>query len=292
MATCKKCGASVDDVMKFCPMCGQAVADELTEAMQDPPAQANPAPAAPDQTLPPPPIPGMAPPPPATPTPPAAQPQAPPPPSGYQPVIFDSPAPAAPQPPQPESPVAPPPQATQPPPQATQPPPQAQAPGAYPPPPPPPGYPGAGAPPPPGQPGYPQGSYPPPPGGAYPPPSAQPDAEANKGMAVLSYLGILVLIPIFAAKDSKFARFHANQGLVLLLIEVIYGIVQRAILSVMAWFFNYTFLWNFYWLYQLISFVLGILWLGLLALAIYGIVNAATGKMKGLPLIEKITLLK
>ena len=32
-------------------------------------------------------------------------------------------------------------------------------------------------------------------------------------MAILAYFGILVLIPILAAKDSKFARFHANQGL-------------------------------------------------------------------------------
>ena len=46
---------------------------------------------------------------------------------------------------------------------------------------------------------------------------AQDDIEKNKVMAVLAYFGILVLIPIFAAKDSKFARFHANQGLVLAL---------------------------------------------------------------------------
>lgn len=39
------------------------------------------------------------------------------------------------------------------------------------------------------------------------------DVEQNKVMAILAYFGILVLIPILAAKDSKFARFHANQGL-------------------------------------------------------------------------------
>ncbi len=43
-------------------------------------------------------------------------------------------------------------------------------------------------------------------------------------MGILCYLGILVLIPIFAAKDSKFVRFHANQGLILLLASVAYGI--------------------------------------------------------------------
>ena len=34
------------------------------------------------------------------------------------------------------------------------------------------------------------------------------DVEKNKVMGVLAYLGILVLIPILAAKESPFARFH------------------------------------------------------------------------------------
>ena len=41
------------------------------------------------------------------------------------------------------------------------------------------------------------------------------DIEENKFMAILAYFGILVIIPILAAKDSKFARFHSNQGLIL-----------------------------------------------------------------------------
>jgi|GEM_PF-4342849 len=39
------------------------------------------------------------------------------------------------------------------------------------------------------------------------------DVEQNKVMAILAYFGILVLIPILAAKDSKFARFHAQPRL-------------------------------------------------------------------------------
>jgi len=41
------------------------------------------------------------------------------------------------------------------------------------------------------------------------------DIEQNKVMAVLAYFGILCLIPLLAAKQSKFAQFHAKQGLVL-----------------------------------------------------------------------------
>ncbi|MDO4733556.1 MAG: zinc ribbon domain-containing protein, partial [Bacillota bacterium] len=35
------------------------------------------------------------------------------------------------------------------------------------------------------------------------------DIEQHKVMGVLAYLSWLVLIPIFAAPKSKFARFHA-----------------------------------------------------------------------------------
>jgi len=44
-------------------------------------------------------------------------------------------------------------------------------------------------------------------------------------MAILAYLTWLVLIPLFAAKESKFARFHCNQGIVLAVAEIIAVIV-------------------------------------------------------------------
>lgn len=51
------------------------------------------------------------------------------------------------------------------------------------------------------------------------------DISANKAMGILSYLSLLVLIPIFAAPKSRFARFHANQGLILLILEVAVSVV-------------------------------------------------------------------
>lgn len=48
------------------------------------------------------------------------------------------------------------------------------------------------------------------------PVSDEKDIEDNKVIAALSYLGILVLIPLLAKKESKFAQFHAKQGLVFL----------------------------------------------------------------------------
>lgn len=41
------------------------------------------------------------------------------------------------------------------------------------------------------------------------------DVNGNKVFGILAYIGILFLVPLFAAKDSQYARFHTNQGLVL-----------------------------------------------------------------------------
>lgn len=47
------------------------------------------------------------------------------------------------------------------------------------------------------------------------------DVENYRGVAYLSYLGPLFLVPMFMAKDSPFAQFHAKQGLKLFILEVI-----------------------------------------------------------------------
>lgn len=41
------------------------------------------------------------------------------------------------------------------------------------------------------------------------------DIAENKYVAMLSYLGILCLVPLLAKKESPFAQFHARQGLVI-----------------------------------------------------------------------------
>ena len=109
------------------------------------------------------------------------------------------------------------------------------------------------------------------------------DVEKNKAMGVLAYLSWLVLIPIFAAKDSRFARFHANQGLVLFIASAIFG-VARWILSEILLAIS----WRLYF----VTIIISLFGLVFLALAIIGIVNAATGKAKELPVIGQIRILK
>ena len=92
-----------------------------------------------------------------------------------------------------------------------------------------------------------------------------------------------MVIPIFAAKESKFARFHANQGLVLFIASVAYWIMLEIIKSIIVSISTGL---------LLITTILGLTYLVFMVLGIMGIVNAATGKAKELPIIGKFSLLK
>lgn len=102
------------------------------------------------------------------------------------------------------------------------------------------------------------------------------DIEDNKVMALLSYIGPLFLVPMLAASHSKYARYHANQGLMLFLAEVILGAVS-GILGLIPFVG---------WIFGLVTGVAS------LAGLILGIVNAANGRAKELPLIGHIRLYK
>lgn len=122
------------------------------------------------------------------------------------------------------------------------------------------------------------------------------DIADNKTMAVLSYFGPLVLIPILAAKESRFARYHANQGLVLFIVDVAYGIVQAILMAILRgifpWNWNYGLLGGRGAIFSILSTVLSLVWIVIGILAIIGVVNAVKGRAKALPVIGKIKILK
>ncbi|WP_164667973.1 DUF4870 domain-containing protein [Virgibacillus doumboii] len=98
------------------------------------------------------------------------------------------------------------------------------------------------------------------------------DVKNNKGMAILAY--IIFFIPLITAKESEFAMYHANQGLVLFLFGVSVSIVGT-IVPIIGW---------------LLILPLGMLcWFVFLVL---GIINASNGKQKPLPMIGKVSILK
>lgn len=112
---------------------------------------------------------------------------------------------------------------------------------------------------------------------------AADDIAQSKAMGILAYFGPLVLIPIFAAKGSRFARYHSNQGLVLLLAEIAYSIVYGILSSVIL-----AISWRLYFIVSIIGYIS----LVFLVLAVIGIINAANGRAKALPVIGGIKLLK
>jgi uncharacterized membrane protein len=114
------------------------------------------------------------------------------------------------------------------------------------------------------------------------------DVEQNKVMGVLAYFGILVLVPLLAAKESKFARFHANQGLILCIAIIAWAIINGLLMAILGGIM----LPDGWRVYGLIGTLLSLVYIIFSILAIIGIINAASGKAKELPLIGKITLLK
>ena len=116
------------------------------------------------------------------------------------------------------------------------------------------------------------------------------DIESNKVMGILSYLSWLVLIPLIAAPKSPFARFHANQGLLLCIAMfgwIIADSVLTALLRAILW--RGLGLWS---IYSLCGTVLNLVYIVFTVLAVIGIINALNGRAKELPIIGKYRLLK
>ena len=110
------------------------------------------------------------------------------------------------------------------------------------------------------------------------------DVQQNKVLSLFAYIGILFLIPLLAAPNSRFARFHANQGLVLFLFDIAGGIAIGILTAIFIWVPVAGTI--------IITILSAAVYLCLLAAMIMGIVNAATGKAKELPLIGKIKIIK
>lgn len=97
------------------------------------------------------------------------------------------------------------------------------------------------------------------------------DIEKNKTMAGLAYL--IFFLPLIVCPDSKYGKFHANQGLLLLITSIV-GTVVLSIIPIIGWVLLL--------FYPLVILVLGIM----------GLVNGFSGKAKPLPIIGKYTIIK
>ncbi len=108
---------------------------------------------------------------------------------------------------------------------------------------------------------------------------SQEDADTNKVFGILAYIFFFCFVPIIVAKDSPYAKYHANQGLVLFVAEVATFLITGAFvfipfLGILVYFLHLALLLVF------------------LVLAILGIINAAAGKCVPLPVIGGIKILR
>lgn len=108
------------------------------------------------------------------------------------------------------------------------------------------------------------------------------DIQKNKVMGGLAYF--LFFLPLIACPESKYGRFHANQGLAYLFLWIA-GVIVRGILSSVL----YSITWRLYWVSSIVS---AIIWLPILAVGIIGLVNGFSGKAKKLPVVGKMRMIK
>lgn len=91
------------------------------------------------------------------------------------------------------------------------------------------------------------------------------DVDEQKIMAALSYVGFLVLVPLFVSRDDKYVYWHVKQGLVLLI-----GLILAVVAA------------------QWIAMVGNILFLVLLLVDVAALVQALLGRWWKIPVIGDI----
>lgn len=109
---------------------------------------------------------------------------------------------------------------------------------------------------------------------------ASTDLGNEKLYAVIGYIfPFLFFLPLVQddLKSNQFSRFHANQQLNLLILVVAYMALQNVLFMIL------------YFMWMPIA---SLIWLGIIVLAVLGVVNALGGQTKELPLIGKFKLLK
>ncbi len=90
--------------------------------------------------------------------------------------------------------------------------------------------------------------------------------DSNKLMAAISYLGLLVIVPILVAREDKFTMWHAKQGVLVLI-----GYVVASILSAVG----------------PLSILGSLFWLAMIIVSVVGFVQALQGKWWELPVVGK-----
>ena len=121
---------------------------------------------------------------------------------------------------------------------------------------------------------------PPPGGGSYTPPPPPPPGGTSPSsdrtlMIVLSYLGLLALIPYLTKKDDAEIHWHAKNGVGLLIVDVVVWVLLLVIGMVVGDSLLGCGLWA----------VNCVVWIGILVLHVYCIIQAVGGKRPRIPVV-------
>jgi uncharacterized membrane protein len=108
------------------------------------------------------------------------------------------------------------------------------------------------------------------------------DIEQNKVMAILAY--IIFLIPLLVSKDSPYARYHTNQGLVLFITTMASYLVLEMLNYILG---SLIIIGNI--VVLLLNYIYPILYI---LFIVIGIINAANDKAEPLPIIGNISIIK
>ena len=124
--------------------------------------------------------------------------------------------------------------------------------------------------------------------------SGDADVQQNKGIAWLSYVGLLFLIPLFVRKTSEYCKFHVKEGANVCACELAYVIATRILLLIID-LPTRTYYYGFYtpsYIYYVFNTIFSLGFIFFTVMSIIGIVNAATGKTVEIPLLGQIPFIK
>lgn len=105
------------------------------------------------------------------------------------------------------------------------------------------------------------------------------EIDTYMAMAIIAYLSWLLILPLLLLRDSKYVRYHCNQGLILAILETV-TILVLSLLSKIPF------------IGVLFSIVNVLLIICYILLSAIGILNSVMGKARELPFIGGIRILK
>ena len=107
--------------------------------------------------------------------------------------------------------------------------------------------------------------------------------QKDRAIISLCYIGFLVIVPIIVCKYTPYVKFHINQGLSLLITEIIYCILYYIVYTVVMTISQ--------WLYPVVA-VLGIAGILFIVFSLFGIAGAMKDEKRELPLVGGFRILK